>query len=517
MNIHKGTGAAVGRLPLFIFALLAALPAACLGWDVDLDAPGASTGDIIFYVDIVTFYDDSDRNVEEIYCMVPNEQLEFLAQDQGFVGKLKYAVNLVDSLGRNVESSERTMEVFAPSSDDAASKNVVQVLQSKLSVAPGRYRVRVSLTDLNARKKTILSYVFKRYRTGKADVAVNSRPFAEGRVSISDIEFARSVARKPDGDFQKSGYEVIPNPQRRFGLLLPEMAVFFEVYDLRAQASPESVLATYSIIAKDGGIVYSNEMPMNLRGPRSAAAAVFDLTSLTGGGYALDITLRNGAGEVLASADRKFDVAWSALSWGRYEQENIEDLAFILTEKEMEEFRTLSPGEQERFLVDFWRALDPTPGTPNNEAMLEHYRRVAYADEHYGTAGVRGAVTDRGKIYIKYGPADDVQSFFSDYDFVRDKRAMEGGDEMVPIGPFARVGIKTGTDGSGGGDEAGDQRGGTTVHGKPYETWTYDGPGEPVRRLADRLASSAGMSFMFVDERGIGDFKMVYSSEKLEY
>jgi hypothetical protein len=55
------------------------------------------------------------------------------------------------------------------------------------------------------------------------------------------------------------------------------------------------------------------------------------------------------------------------------------------------------------------------------------------------------------------------------------------------------------------------------VHGKPYETWTYDGPGNPVRRLSERVASSAGLRFMFADERGIGDYRLIYSSEKQEY
>jgi GWxTD domain-containing protein len=204
------------------------------------------------------------------------------------------------------------------------------------------------------------------------------------------------------------------------------------------------------------------------------------------------------------------------LSWGKYDVERIEDLAFIFTEQEMAQFRSLSAGDQEKMLVDFWRTVDPTPGTSENEAMIEHYRRVAYADEHYGTAGVRGAVTDRGKIYIKYGPPDDVQSFFSDYEFIRDKHDMEGGLEPVPTDPFARVGIKAGSEG-GQSDAMADQRGGTTVHGKPYETWTYEGPGSPVRRLSDRVASSAAMRFMFVDDRGVGDYKLMYSSEKHEY
>lgn len=507
------TRGAAGWLPLVISALLAAWPAACLGWDVDLDVPDASTGDIVFHVDIVTFYDGPGKNIEEIYCIVPNEQLKFVERNGELWGRLEFTVDLADSLGKPLESTEKTVDVYAPSADQAADRGVVQVLQSRLNVAPGRYGVKVGLSDLNARKKTILSYILRKYRRGEAEVRVDSPRFEPGRVSMSDIEFARSVRRRTDGGFQKSGYEIIPNAQRRFGRLLPEMAVFFEVYDLRGGAEADSVFATYSILTKDGRRVFNNRVPMVLRGPRYAATAVFDLTSLAGGGYALEITLTDDAGEVLASAARKFDVVWSVLSWGKYDQEKVEDMAFLLTEKEMKEFESLSPGEQERFLIAFWGELDPTPGTPDNEAMVEHYRRVAYADQHYGTAGVRGAITDRGKIYIKYGPPDDVQSFFSDYEFIRDKREMEGGTNPVPTDPFARVGIMAG----GQSDALGEQRGGTTVHGKPYETWAYDGPGVPVRRLAERLASSAGMQFMFVDERGVGDFKLVYSTESAEY
>jgi GWxTD domain-containing protein len=510
-------GAALKWLPLLSLMLVWPLATAGFAWDADRDFPSPSQGDIVFHVDIVTFYDSAGRNVEEIYCTVPNDQIEFVESNGRFRGRLRYKVDLADAAGKLIETTEKTVDVFA-SAEDTQKRSVVQVLQSKISVAPGRYTVKVALHDLHARKKTILSYLLRRYKSGEAEVTVDSREFGAGGVSISDIEFARSVRRTAEGGFQKSGYEIIPNAQRRFGRLLPEMAVFFEVYDLRGHVEPESLSITYSILNREGRTVYSNQMPMVVRGERSAATALFDLTSLTNGGYDLDLTLRDPAGDVLAASSRRFDVAWSSLSWGKYDSEMIEDMAFVLTEKEMDRFKALSPGERERFLVDFWKGLDPTPGTSDNEAMLEHYRRVAYADEHYGTAGVRGAVTDRGKIYIKYGPPDDVQSYFSDYEFIRDKRDMEGGTEPVPTDPFARVGIKASGDAGGAqADAYADQRGGTTVHGKPYETWTYDGPGYPVRRLADRLASSAGMRFMFVDERGVGDYKMVYSTEKLEY
>jgi hypothetical protein len=62
-----------------------------------------------------------------------------------------------------------------------------------------------------------------------------------------------------------------------------------------------------------------------------------------------------------------------------------------------------------------------------------------------------------------------------------------------------------------------DQRGGSTVHGKAYEIWAYDGPGVRLRELAGRVARSPGMRFVLVDEEGYGTYRIVYSSEKEEY
>lgn len=511
----KGVGVAEMRLPLILLVLVACcLPRACFGWNEDQDVPSPSQGDIIFNVDIVTFYESPGRNLEEIYCMVPNEQIRYIQKDGAYGGKLRYEIKVIGEDGKTVEATEKTIEVNASSSQDALDRTVVQVLQSEIRVPPGIYEFRVTLEDLNARKKTLLAYLLRRHKTGTSEVVVESKEFREGEFLLSDIEFARSLRRTSEGMFQKSGYEVVPNPQRRYGRLLPELAVFFEVYDLRRTPGTDSVDATYSIVNREGSTIFSNEMPMALHGAKFGATALFDVTSLTGGSYALVLTVRDGAGTVLAASERKFDVVWSFLSWGKYDSEKIEEMTYIFNDKEMEEFKSISPGEQEKFLVNFWKVLDPTPGTADNEAMVEHYRRVAYADEHFGTAGVRGALSDRGRIYIKYGQPDDVQSFYSDYEFVRDKHDMEGGTNPVPTDPFSRVGIKASQQS----DEASsDQRGGSTVHGKPYETWTYDGPGNPVRRLSQRMPSSAGMRFMFVDERGVGDFKLVYSSEKQEY
>jgi GWxTD domain-containing protein len=393
-----------------------------------------------------------------------------------------------------------------------------------VSVPPGRYRARVVLEDLNARKKEIVSYIMGRYNSGEVEVDFESQEFPTEGIALSDIEFARSLRRASEGAFVKSGFEVIPNAQRRYGLLLSELPIYFEAYDIGSASEGDTLIVRYTILNSAGSAMYEAENPILISGPKLGSTALFDIASLPTGNYLLVLDLLDGAGPVLARTERKFDVLWSVYSWGRYEMEALGDLAYILTESEMENFKSLSPAERERFLKEFWAELDPTPGTGMNEALMEHFRRVRFADQHFGTASTRGALTDRGRLYIKYGPPDDIQSHYSDYEFVQGTRYMEGSSEPVPTDPFSRVGIKSGSSEAGSWDQSGsemealsDQRGGTTVHGKAYEIWSYDGTGEPVRRLSDRVPRSANLRFVLVDEKGYGDYRLVYSTEKEEY
>jgi GWxTD domain-containing protein len=77
---------------------------------------------------------------------------------------------------------------------------------------------------------------------------------------------------------------------------------------------------------------------------------------------------------------------------------------------------------------------DPTPGTAENEMKEEHYRRIAYTNEHFSTAvGLPGWKTDRGRIYISFGPPDEIDSHPSGGNYQRP--AEEGGGSISTV-PF---------------------------------------------------------------------------------
>jgi GWxTD domain-containing protein len=91
-----------------------------------------------------------------------------------------------------------------------------------------------------------------------------------------------------------------------------------------------------------------------------------------------------------------------------YEKWLREDVVYIITEQERAAFVALtSDAERENFIEQFWQRRDPTPGTPENEFREEHYRRIAYANEHFA-GSVAGWKTDRGRTYIVYGPPDEI-------------------------------------------------------------------------------------------------------------
>jgi GWxTD domain-containing protein len=95
---------------------------------------------------------------------------------------------------------------------------------------------------------------------------------------------------------------------------------------------------------------------------------------------------------------------------GVYKKWLDEDVRWIITDEELSAFKKLTTNaERDQFIEAFWQRRDPTPDTAENEYKEEHYRRIAYANEHFA-AGIPGWRTDRGRIYIMFGPPTSIDS-----------------------------------------------------------------------------------------------------------
>jgi GWxTD domain-containing protein len=87
-----------------------------------------------------------------------------------------------------------------------------------------------------------------------------------------------------------------------------------------------------------------------------------------------------------------------------------EDVRWIITPEERAAFLKLhTPEQKEQFIEQFWALRDPTPDSRENEFKDEHYRRIAYSNEHFGVDAIPGWESDRGRVYIVLGPPDEIE------------------------------------------------------------------------------------------------------------
>lgn len=154
---------------------------------------------------------------------------------------------------------------------------------------------------------------------------------------------------------------------------------------------------------------------------------------------------------------------------GVYKKWLDEDVRWIITDEELSAFKKLANNsERDVFIEGFWQRRDPTPDTAENEFKEEHYRRIAYANEHFA-AGMPGWRTDRGRIYVMYGKPTSI-------------------DAHPMGGPYQRT----------------PEEGGGQTSTFPFEVWRYrylEGIGQEIE-------------IEFVDDCGCGAYQMTLDRSK---
>jgi GWxTD domain-containing protein len=136
---------------------------------------------------------------------------------------------------------------------------------------------------------------------------------------------------------------------------------------------------------------------------------------------------RSNKGKVQAQRELRKELKGAYKTW--LEQ----DVAYIISDEERKAFKNLSNDEErDAFMENFWLRRNPNPDSPENEFREEHYRRIAYANEHFA-AGKPGWKTDRGHIYIAFGPPDAIDAHPAGGHY---QRTMEEGGGSTQTFPF---------------------------------------------------------------------------------
>ncbi|MDP2960522.1 MAG: GWxTD domain-containing protein, partial [candidate division Zixibacteria bacterium] len=246
----------------------------------------------------------------------------------------------------------------------------------------------------------------------KSEQQINLPSQKSNEPVFSGIELARSVKESQDfSKFIKQGKEVIPSVSNIFGDPDDFLWVYFELYNLKA-TGPEDHLIIYELEASNKAIVLRDTTRTTLLQATDQSFYDFKeikIGEIKDGTYTLRLKLLNKEGRVRAKTQKELNIEWSLL----YQVKNnypqaVELLRYVASDKELKELKEAEEEDRTKKWIDFWKSKDLTPDTPENELMEEYYKRVKYANEHFGIYDKEGYKTDMGMVYIKFGPPDEM-------------------------------------------------------------------------------------------------------------
>jgi len=461
------------------------------------------SGDIHFRLDHAAFRSGAGTTESEFYLEIDHDELAFRKEGDRHRARIELSLEFYRT-GRKLETKSYPLDFWERDPEAVTSSAHTQVLQLRVAPPAETDSVHASVEDRNARKSGLFHVFTQSRRAGQAGAVLRLRHFPEADLSISDLEFARSASRQgEEPTFLKSGVadlglEVEPNPGRVYGAVNRMGVTYLEVYDLTESAveGRRKYQLHYRLRDLDGKEIRSWMHTLSSQSSTWIDTTSFDLSGVPAGTYSLGVVVRQEAGGGRAAVDASFDVLWAASNWVRWLLETEAIIPFLIQGEEQDRFLALGPGARERYIEAFWTRHDPTPG-PGNATREEFDRRVDYANANFTTNIEPGMRTDRGRVYIKYGEADEIR---------REVVPVQGNDLNAALDELDR--------GTGG-----DLRGARAIapeDSRAFEVWIYDYRGEELFP-SKQLSTGIGRQFVFVDDLGIGEFRLIRSSEKSDF
>jgi GWxTD domain-containing protein len=367
-----------------------------------------------FVVDYANFIAQHNLAFVEFYLQLSHAQLSFTRAAKIFQAVYDIDFYIEDLHGNVIETqaARDTAKVFTFDETKAAASYRVTLFRSCLQ--PGEYRLRAIVTDRETGKSAEVAQKFF------------ARDFSGQGLMVSDLQFSRRIQIDSSaGPFVKHNRRVEPNAPHRYGQFASQLFIYYEIYNL---AEPNSAAAaavgdgvaapfaaadsfrTHYIIRHENGDEIKQLWKAGRKpGNSCVQSVVLPIADLKSGPYTLIVRVFDNGSGTYAETSGRFNVAWSLFSFkDKKFEEILEQMRYIASRDELRQLEKLPEEERQRGLVEFWQQRDPTPATPENELMDEYYRRLAFANHHFRWQNGEGWKSPQGKIYITYGPPDQI-------------------------------------------------------------------------------------------------------------
>lgn len=305
-------------------------------------------------------------------------------------------------------------------------------------------------------------------------------PFITDKLSLSNLELAGKIvpgSLNKTSMFYKNTYEVVPSPNVLFGDNQPALFYYFEIYNLNQASGNSPLILNTQVFNNKGKLFYNRKKYITHNQDSRVEAGNINVNKFPVDSYTLVISILDSIKNTGVSSSKKFyvynesvpntDTAYTSedinsLSSKFYalSEEELDNLfeksRYIAVNSEINQYESLTSAQAKRdFLDNFWKKRDSNPSTERNEYYEDYFQRIDYANKNYSRIKIPGWKTDRGRIYVQYGPPSEINR-------------------------YPNVGNK-----------------------KPYEVWIYNN-------------IEGGVEFVFGDLTGLPNYQLLHSTKKGE-
>lgn len=417
--------------------------------------------------DLARFRGDAEHLYLEVYYSFDVTALTYVHRNGAFHSEMIMSITFTKTTSDSVVARQAWRIPFSVS-DTAmleSSRSYVDIFGFLLK--PDLYRIFLVAQDVNAPDI-------------KDSVALtaNVQQLPQNGISLSDVEFASSIVqveRDSSNRFYKNTFEVRPNPSKLFGEHQPALFYYLEVYNLLKHQS-EKYYTKAVVTNAVGKEVISHEKVKRRINDSNVEVGMMKVNTLRTGVYTFSYTVSDSVDGRAVSSSKRFFVYNPSLpidtlvstSRGNVDATEYATMTEEELDKEFERSRYVANGAEitqysklkgveakRKALFEFWSSRDEDKSTPINETKMEYFRRVEIANVQYKTGFREGWKTDRGRVFIVYGPPDEIERHANETDV------------------------------------------------KPYEIWHYN-------------SIQGGVIFIFGDRTGFSDYILLHSTHRSE-
>ena len=372
-----------------------------------------------------TFYSPASGPYVETYLAVDGSSLDFSLNENN---KYQASIQVLVLFRRNDEiANYDKYELFSPELDDTLDLRFNFIDQQRYSLSNGDYSFEIQIWDKNTEAKPF------------STLSPVHLDFTEEKVSMSGVQLVDSYEPTEENSIlNKSGYKVIPYPDNFYPENLNKIIFYSEIYNAEKALGENSKYLINAYISEansntpiDRYVTYKKETTAEV----NVVFNEFDISELKSGNYFINVEARDRENKLLAKSQIFFQ-----RSNPKY-QLKLEDIAEISAQntfatriKDADTLReyisSLAPisSEQEKtfaavhmenadletlqkYFYRFWKERDPLDP---EHAWLKYLNEVNKVNLAYSTLIQRGYETDRGRVYLEYGPPNAISESYNE-------------------------------------------------------------------------------------------------------